>query len=61
MRTEAEERGAGKNPEQIQESIEKLQNARKEDAKKSIDSHLEASLVDIEEKEKMIRRLSEGL
>jgi len=61
MRTEAEERGAGKNPEQIQEIIEKLQNARKEEARKSTNNHLKASLEEIEEKEKMARRLSEGL
>ncbi|MDE0316089.1 MAG: hypothetical protein OXM61_14405, partial [Candidatus Poribacteria bacterium] len=61
MRTEAEEKGAGKTHEQIQDSIEKLQKARKEEAKKSTDSHLKASLENIEEKEKMVRRLSDGL
>ncbi|MYK43314.1 MAG: hypothetical protein F4039_04415 [Gammaproteobacteria bacterium] len=61
MRTEAEEQGAGRNPEQIRTTIEKLQNARKENAKKSADSHLEASLIDIEDKESMTRRLSKGL
>ena len=61
MRTEAEERGAGKNHEQIQESIEKLQKVRKEDAKENTDNHLKASLKIIEKKEDMIRRLSNGL
>ena len=62
IRTEAEERGAGQSPEQIQKSIEKLQNIHKENAKKSTDSHLIASLVDSKEKkEEMVRRLSNGL
>ena len=61
MRTEAEERGAGKTYEQIQDSIEKLQNARKEAARKNTDSHLKASLENIEEKEDMVKRLSARL
>ena len=61
MRTEAKEIGAGKSQEEIQESIEKLHNARKEDAKEITDIHLKASLQIIEKKENMVRRLIDGL
>ena len=61
MRTEAEEKGAGKSSEQIQESIAKLQNDRKEEAKKSTDRHLKASLKTIEKEKDMVKRLWDGL
>lgn len=61
MRTKTEAEVAGKNDEQIQESIEKLEKTRMEDAKKSTASHLKASLKILENKEGMLKRLSEGL
>ncbi|MYB58067.1 MAG: hypothetical protein F4X51_16880 [Gemmatimonadetes bacterium] len=61
MRTEAEEKGAGKNEEQIQRIIEKLQATRKTDARKDAFKHLKASLKIIEnDKDDMIKRLSAG-
>lgn len=61
MRKETEEKVAGRNPEQIQKSIEKLLNIRKKDAKKSTDRHLKASLKIIENKDNMEKRLIEKL
>ena len=62
MSKEAEARGAGKNKEQIQEIVEKLQANRKADARKNAYNHLKASLEIIENKEDdMVKRLRTGL
>ena len=61
MRTESEEKGAGKSTEQIQEILNKLEADRKADAEKIAVSHLEASLEIVENNEDMAKRLSDEL
>lgn len=61
MRTESEARGAGKNEEQIQQIVDKLQTSRRANAKKVALDHLKASLGTVEEEKNMIKRLKAGL
>ncbi len=61
MRTESEAQGARKSMKQIQTILNDLETDRRENAKKSAISHLRASLKIVEEKEDMVKRLSDGL
>ncbi len=61
MRQESEAQGAGKSTKQIQTILNKLETDRKANATKSALSHLRASLKIIEERDNMIKRLSDGL
>ena len=61
MRTESEARGSGKSEEQIQQIVAELQTTRKTEANENALSHLKASLGTVEEKEDMVKRLSDGL
>lgn len=61
MRTETEEKVAGKSPEEIQQIVEFLQKSRKTAARENALNHLKASLEIAEEKEDMVVRLMKGL